>query len=119
MSIVKNQQVADQWVEGLAGNWTILERLSSPTMRVWHSHDNIWLTREEGAARMASSESRSSPPVFEDVRAMPTPNGFIVQGSIAALGAAGKTHIIQVLTVEDGKIAACEEYIAPEMSLEG
>lgn len=118
MSTVTNQEVADQWVEGLTGNWAILETLSSPTMRVWHSHDNTWLTREEGAARMAS-ETRDYAPVFQDVRATPTQKGFIVQGSIAGLGGAGKTHIIQVLTVKDGKIASCEEYIAPEMSLEG
>jgi hypothetical protein len=117
MSIAENQEVAQQWVAGLTGDWSILEALSSPTMRVWHSHDNVWLTREEGAARMESSQSAAAPPVFEDVRATPTDKGFIVQGSIAGLGGTGKTHIIQVLTVEEGKIAACEEYIAPEMSL--
>jgi hypothetical protein len=119
MSVSTHEAVAARWVEGLTGDWSILETLSSPTMRVWHSHDNQWLTREEGAARMAESNGDAPPSMsFEDVRATVTEVGFIVQGSVAGLGGgAGRTHIMQVLTVEDGLIASCEEYIAPEMQL--
>ena len=105
------------WVKGLAGDWSILAALSSPTMRVWHSHDNVWLTREEGAARMAKSASAPAP-AFENVRFILTESGFIVQGSIAGLGGQpGRTHIVQICTVEKGLLASCEEFIAPEMKL--
>jgi hypothetical protein len=66
---------------------------------------------------MESSAGGAPPTVFEDVRATPTQNGFIIQGSVRGLPGAPVTHIVQVVTVEDGKVAACEEYIAPEMSL--
>jgi hypothetical protein len=118
MSIVTNQEIAEQWVDGLTREWSVLETLSSPTMRVWHSHDNVWLDRADAAARMQQSGERTASPRFEDVRAIPTEKGFIVQGSIQGLAGNGRTHIVQILTVEDGKIAACEEYIAPEMNLD-
>ncbi len=118
MSGTSNEEVAALWVKGLAGDWSILEGLSSPTMRVWHSHDNQWLTREEGAARMAESGATAAPPSFEDVRVHPTATGFVLQGSVQGLpGGSGRTHIVQVCTVENGQIASCEEYIAPEMQL--
>jgi hypothetical protein len=118
MSVAKNQEVADQWVEGLTGNWSILETLSSPTMRVWHSHDNLWLTREEGAARMAESGTTDQSPSFQDIRVTPTTHGFVLQGWVDRLAGA-KTHIVQICTVEDGRVASCEEYIAPEMTIGG
>jgi hypothetical protein len=111
-----DEELAARWLEGLGGNWAILETLSSPTMRVWHSHDNEWLTREQGTARMAESGARDQPPSFNDLRATITESGFVVQAWIDSLGE-GKTHIVQVCTVEDGRVASCEEYIAPEMNL--
>src|ERR1700728_3356731 len=115
MSVVKNQEIADQWVEGLAGNWSILETLSSPTMRVWHSHDNRWLTREEGAARMAEYGATDQSSSFQDIRVTTTTHGFVLQGWVDGLPGA-KTHIVQISTVENGQVASSEEYIAPEMS---
>jgi hypothetical protein len=118
MSGTSNEEVAALWVKGLAGDWSILEGLSSPKMRVWHSHDNEWLTREQGAARMAESGAGAAAPSFADVRAVVTASGFVVQGSIEGLGGGGgRTHIVQICTVENGQIASCEEYIAPEMTL--
>jgi hypothetical protein len=119
MPITTNEEIAARWAQGLTGDWSILEALTSPTMRVWHSHDGEWLTAEQGAARMADSGAMATPPSFADVRTIPTDSGFIVQGSIAGLMGSGKTHIVQVCTVEDGQIAVCEEYIAPEMNLAG
>jgi hypothetical protein len=117
MSVVKNQQIADRWIDGLTGDWSILEALSSPTMRIWHSHDNLWLTREEGAARMAESGATDRSPSIQDIRATPTTHGFVLQGWVEGLADGGKTHIVQICTVEDDKVATCEEYIAPEMNL--
>src|ERR1700712_19510 len=106
-----NSEVAALWVKGLSGDWSILEALSSPTMKVWHSHDNMWLTREEGAARMAEAPAPASAPMFQDVRSITTETGFIVQGSIEGLpGSAGRTHIVQICTVENGLLASCEEF---------
>jgi ketosteroid isomerase-like protein len=113
-----NEELAAQWVRGLSGDWSILAALASPTVRVWHSHDNLWLTSEESQARMAESGAMDAAPSFQDVRAIATPNGFVVQGWIEGPGGGGgRNHIVQICTVEDGRIAACEEYIAPEMPL--
>jgi hypothetical protein len=112
-----NAEIAAEWAKGLEGDWGILAALTSPTMRVWHSHDNAWLTTEESSARMAESDAMATPPSFRDIRTIPTASGFVVQGWITGLAGEGKSHIVQVCTVEDGRIAACEEYIAPEMNL--
>ncbi|MDO8363033.1 MAG: hypothetical protein Q7V88_09055 [Actinomycetota bacterium] len=115
-----NDTVAAQWAKGLAGDWAILAQLSSPTMRVWHSHDDMWLTREESIARMAAAaaDAPAPPPSFEQVRTLATATGFVVQATVQGLGGQpGPTHIVQICTVVDGLIAACEEYIAPETSL--
>jgi hypothetical protein len=117
MSVTTNEAIAARWVEGLTGNWSILETLSSPQMRVWHSHDNVWLDREAAAARMAESGGAPTTPAFTDVRALATETGFVVQGSISGLGGGGQTHIVQIITLADGLVASCEEYIAPEMNL--
>lgn len=108
-----HSEIAARWAEGLRGDWGILEQLTSPTMRVWHSHDDLWLDVEESSARMPPAEERQ-PPSFRDVRTHVTPTGFVVQAAIEGFaGAGGRTHIVQILTVQDGRIASCEEYIAP------
>jgi len=112
-----NEEIAASWVQGLTGDSPILEQLSSPAMRIWHSHDNQWLTREEGAARMAESGATNEPTLFQDIRVTPTKGGFVVQGWIENLGRGVKTHIVQICSVEGDQVASCEEYLAPEMSL--
>lgn len=105
-----HSDIAARWAEGLEGDWGILAELASPTMRVWHSHDDLWLDRDAANARMAAAPA-AAPTVFRQVRTHPTPTGFVVQAAIDREGVL--THIVQVLTVEDGRIASCEEYIAP------
>ena len=114
MAAPTHQDVADRWVKGLRGDFATLEALCSPTMRVWHSFDNAWLDREESTARMAESGLGAALPELHDVRTQTTERGFIVQASIESGESAARTHIVQLLTVVDGKIAACEEYVAPE-----
>jgi hypothetical protein len=115
MATPTHQGIADRWVEGLRGNWSILEELCSSTMRVWHSFDNLWLDREESEARMADSGNQAALSELQDIRTETTERGLIVQASIESSGSPGtRTHIVQLLTVVDGMIAACEEYIAPE-----
>jgi ketosteroid isomerase-like protein len=120
-----NADVAAAWVKGLTSDFSTLAALSSPEMRVWHSHDDMWLTRAEGEARMAESAAAAmasgapaAMPVFEITRSIVTDTGFVVQGSIAGMGGqVGRTHIVQICTVDNGLIASCEEFIAPEMKL--
>jgi hypothetical protein len=110
MSITSNETVASQWIEALGSDITLIDKVRAPDMRVWHSNDNQWLSRQESDARMA----RTGPvPAFFNLRAQATETGFVVQGTIAIGG--GQTHIVQVNTVEDGLVVSCEEYIAPEM----
>jgi hypothetical protein len=110
-----NHDVADRWVEGLRGDWSILEELSAPTMRVWHSFDNVWLERGEAEARMADAGNQAGLSQLGDIRTVTTEHGFIVQASLGSgSDGAARTHVVQILTVVDGLIAACEEYVAPE-----
>jgi hypothetical protein len=117
MTDATHDEVATRWVQGLRGDWAVLEDLSAPTMRVWHSHDDRWLTREGSEARLAESGAAGSPPAFDDIRAVATTTGFVVQASVDGPDGSGRMHIVQVCTVIDGHVAACEEYIAPEMGL--
>jgi ketosteroid isomerase-like protein len=43
---------------------------------------------------------------------MVTERGFLVQATIERDGR--HAHVVQLLTVDDGKVTACEEYIADE-----
>jgi hypothetical protein len=116
MTTVTNSEVADLWLTGLSGDWDSLRDLSSPSMRIWHSHDEIWLTREQGEARVAESGAMQSSPLH-DLRATATERGFLIQGWIGGDRGRAKTHVVQVCTVEDGLVISCEEYIAPTTSL--
>jgi len=102
-------EVAARWAQGLAGDWARLAELASPTMAVWHSSDDRWLDREESEHRMAEA-TPGAPPAFRDVRTLVTERGFVVQATLD--GDDGPTHVVQILTVERGRIAACEEYLA-------
>lgn len=118
VSIEDMPAIADQWVEGLTGNWALLATLTSPTMRVWHSHDDEWLDTVTASARMADSGANPMAGGFHDVRATATATGFLVQASLDGLpGSSGRLQVVQVLTVEDGMVVACEEYLAPAMTL--
>jgi hypothetical protein len=112
-----NAEVAARWAEGLSGDWAILASLTSPTMRVWHSHDDLWLDTAASQARMDGAGGPPKGPVFDGVKVHVTESGFVVQAALTGFAGAARTHIVQVLTVEDGLVAACEEYIAPTMEL--
>ncbi len=115
MASSTNGEIAAQWAKGLAGEWSLLEPLTSPTLRVWHSHDDQWMDRAQAEAQMAQAGAAGV--TLEDVRTLVTDGGFVVQATLDAGGGAGRTHIVQICTVEDGRVASCEEYLAPEMKL--
>jgi hypothetical protein len=112
MGTMTNEQVARRWAEGLAGDWMRLAEIASPDMRVWHSFDDVWLDRETSQARMAGAGADAAPLGFADVRTMVTERGFLVQATIERDGR--HAHVVQLLTVDDGKVTACEEDIADE-----
>jgi ketosteroid isomerase-like protein len=106
-------ELAERWGRGLAGDWAALAELASPDMRVWHSSDGQWLDRDESTARMEHAAA-GAPPAFGRVSTFVTEHGFVVQATLD--GPDGATHVVQLLTVEDGRVVACEEYLAPTMS---
>ena len=114
MASSTNGEIAAQWATALAGDWSLLERLTSPTLRVWHSPDDQWMERAQAEAQMAQAGAAGL--ALQDVRTLVTERGFVVQAALDAGGGSGRTHIVQICTVEDGRVASCEEYIAPEMT---
>jgi hypothetical protein len=107
-----HQDLATRWAEGLARSFGALGPLQSPTMRVWHSTDGQWVSRED-ADRHAAAVEAAGRPQFSHVRTLTTSSGFVLQ---ATLGTAGgpTTHLVQIVTVEDGLVTCIEEYVAPE-----
>lgn len=108
-----NDEIIERWIEGLAsGDFRSLDAYSAPDLRVWHSTDDRWADADEQRARMDRVMRMPEPPKLAGLKATPTERGFIVQGHLAAGGE--RTHIVQICTVEDGKVSLVEEYLAPE-----
>jgi hypothetical protein len=108
-----NREIADRWVEGLDGDWTSLETDSSPELKVWHSSDNIWEDQQRQQEHIKELTSMPNPPKLLDLRAIVTELGFLVQGHIEGRP---RTYILQLCTVEAGKVTLVDEYISPEDS---
>lgn len=115
MASSTNGEIAARWAAGLAGEWSLLEQLTSSTLRGWHSHDDQWMERAQAEGQMAQASAAGL--ALEDVRTLITEQGFVVQAVLDAGAGSGRTHIIQICTVEDGLVASCEEYVAPQMNL--
>jgi ketosteroid isomerase-like protein len=112
-----NREVAEAWLQGLAsGDYSGLQDLANPDMRTWHSSDNVWMSRAESEARIASAPPSGVAPSFGAAKLTMTESGFVVQGK-ADLPGMGPTHILQLLTVDDGEILSIEEYLAPELPI--
>jgi hypothetical protein len=110
---VDHDELAQRWAIGLTGDLAAIAPLTSPAMRVWHSTDGEWLDAGQAAARMAAANAgAATPAAFRDVRTHVTPSVFVVQAVLDRGGVL--THVVQVLTVDDGLVSAVEEYLAPE-----
>ncbi len=115
MAQIAMAQLAQRWLDGLGGDFRKCEADSAPGMLVWHSNNDHWLDAAEQAAHMAQLTTMPDPPKLLDLRATITESGFVCQGHID--GGHGRTHILQLCTVKDGKVTLVEEYIAPEMPM--
>ena len=107
-----NAELARRWADGLRGDMTALAAITAPDLRVWHSFDGEWLDRATAQARMADAGADSGAPGFSDIRTSVTDRGFLVQATVERDGR--RSHVVQLLTVEDGQVVSCEEYIADE-----
>jgi hypothetical protein len=114
-----NVELAEEWVAGLlASDFTRLGELMADDVKIWHSFDGMWLTREEGDARMSAAPPPSgdgAASMFGDVRSQATATGVLVQATMGAGAMSPQpVHIVQVLTANDGLITVVEEYIATQ-----
>jgi ketosteroid isomerase-like protein len=113
-SLQQNEDVVARWAAGLADDMAGLDRILSPTARIWHSTDGQWLTREVAQRRMLEHQAAApaGPTSFRDVRFHVTRTGGVVQ---AVVGTADEVvHIVQILTIDGGQIVALEEFIAAQ-----
>ncbi len=108
------ESVIDLWKTALKGNLAVFNDICAPDCQVWHSSDDKWMSARAAVDNVR--ERVGELPPFSDVRIQKTEQGFIAQGNID-IAPVGRTHIVQVVTVKDGKAVAIEEYISPEMAL--
>ena len=113
----QSRDVATAWARAFGeGDLSTLEALSGPPMRIWHSYDDQWLDRDEGAARLAEADVADMP-TPQQVRVHTTDEGFVLRAWIDAGPEIGKTHVLQFCVVDGGQVSSCEEYIAPAMAI--
>ena len=110
------KQTIDTWAAVLGGNFSLLDGISSPDCQVWHSSDAKWMPQREAMHAFLAGREKLGIGGFEDVRIVPTAEGFLCQTSIL-VEPVGRLHLVQVVTMTDGAISHVEEYIAPEMDL--
>jgi ketosteroid isomerase-like protein len=113
MSNMSNQEFAKRWIHALTRDLAAFNALCSADCRVWHSTDAKWMTAQ---AAIDAAAARGGLPTFDDPRTAMTAEGFTVQTN-ATVAPVGKIHIVQLVTVKDGKATQVEEYIAPEMPM--
>ncbi|SFW79796.1 hypothetical protein [Amycolatopsis australiensis] len=111
MSTTTTEELAQGWIRALS-DVDAFHGLCAAGCRVWHSTDDKWITVEEAVDAV---HERGGLPEFENPRYTLTGKGFFVQTS--ATLAAARVHVIQVVTVEDGKAISAEEYVGPEMDI--
>lgn len=111
MSTKTNEELAKGWIRALS-DVDLFYTLCADDCKVWHSADDKWMSVKEAVDAV---HERGGLPEFENSRYTLTEKGFFVQTS-ATLPTA-RVHLIQLVTVKDGKAVSAEEYIGPEMDI--
>lgn len=99
------------WAGALA-DVDLFAQICTDDCQVWHSTDNVWMTAR---AAIDAAKARGGLPVFRDQRMTCTERGFLVQANVT-VEPIGTIHVLQLVSVRDGKAAMVEEYIGPEMN---
>lgn len=100
------------WTEAL-GDLAQFWDICTPDCQVWHSADNKWMT---AAAAIEAASGRGGLPPFQNIRVTLTDGGFALQANVT-VEPIGTIHVLQLVSVKDGKAARIEEYIGPEMNI--
>ena len=111
MSTKTTEELAKGWIRALS-DVDLFYSLCADDCKVWHSADDKWMSVKEAVDAV---HERGGLPEFENSRYTLTDKGFFVQTS--ATLAAARVHLIQLVTVKDGKAVSAEEYIGPEMDI--
>jgi hypothetical protein len=112
MSDPSTRELMKRWEAALA-DVLLFREICTPDCQVWHSADNKWMTAE---AAIEAARDRGGLPPFKNVRITVTEHGFLAQAS-TTVDPVGTIHVLQLVTVKDGKAARVEEYIGPEMNI--
>ncbi|MFG2657321.1 hypothetical protein [Streptomyces sp. NPDC048425] len=111
MSQKTTEEIAQNWLRALS-DVDVFYEFCAPDCRVWHSSDDKWMSLK---AAIDAVHSRGGLPPFRNSRYTLTGKGFVMQTSTTLKDT--NVHIVQVATVEDGKVVSAEEYISPEMEI--
>ncbi|MBC3191728.1 hypothetical protein H7X46_11710 [Pseudonocardia sp. C8] len=113
MTAKTTEDLARHWLRALE-DVDLFYEFCDPGCRVWHSADNAWMSLDDA---IRAVHDRGGLPEFTGSRYTLTETGFVVQTS-GRLEPPGVTvHLVQIATVENGRVVRAEEYIGPEMDI--
>ncbi|MDA3644250.1 hypothetical protein LZ318_31445 [Saccharopolyspora indica] len=108
---METEEIARGWAGALANPDDYYD-LSAPDCKVWHSSDNKWMATKDA---IDAVKAHGGLPTARNTSYTLTEKGFIVQATLTLRETT--VHIVQVATVNDGKVVSIEEYIGPEMDI--
>jgi len=108
------EELMQSFAIALEGDISTLKNICAPDCRLWHSSDNVWMEQGPALEAFMAAQTAGVIPKFGSVRTTATAIGFVAQTSLT-IPPIGRIHALQLMRVEDGKIASIEEYIGPEM----
>jgi hypothetical protein len=107
--------LAAAYRDATAGNDAhALRAIHEPDARTWHNLDGLSVSVDDSAESLAWLHRRVPDLHLDDVRLVPTPEGFVVRWTMAGTAPAGSLRLHSCLVVElspAGKVARAAEYL--------
>jgi hypothetical protein len=97
-----------------ANDATAMRAIHEPDARTWHNLDGLSASVDESARSLAWLHRRVPDLRLDDVRLVPTPEGFVVRWTMAGAAPGGSLRLHSCVVVElspAGKIARAAEYL--------
>jgi hypothetical protein len=107
--------VAEAYRAATASNDTdALRALHEPDARTWHCTDGVAVTLEDSARSLRWLHRRVPDLALDDVRVVPTPDGFVIRWTMVGSAPGGPLCLRSCIVVQlspSGRIQAAAEYV--------